>query len=275
MQRQMGRRGKRPKTSAELDEAIGSLTAGAFKRLGFDGVAKLFKVPVKSVREWALRSIAVPDRAELIHQLLDMLPETTSPLFAKLPAARRRVGSDNLARLKWLLAFAQDEHNEAPNLAIEVFAFAAPSDEPIHEPYPPNESFRELTPEKVKDLAEQVRAGIQGFHRGREWRTPPLALAFVADNRGRYYQGRAADCFLAAAVDLAIAEKARTRVCEWSECKRLFVKNKRALYCSRQCSAKNRFSRWRHENFKSDEDFSLWRHERYKARQPRAKIRRR
>jgi hypothetical protein len=272
----MARRSKTPKTSAELDEAIGSIRLGEFERLGFEGIAKRLKVPEESVLESVHRLNSVPAGLSLQDILRDIARATReSPLFAKLPAARARVGSDNLARLKWLLAFAQGEDKDASDLAIEVFAFAAPSDKRIYEPYPPNESFRELTPEKVKDLAEQVCAGIHAFHAGREWETPPLALAFVVDNRGRYYQGRAADCFLAAAVDLAVAEKARTRVCEWSECKRLFVKNKRALYCSRQCSAKNRFSRWRHENFKSDDDFSLWRHERYKARHPRAKIRRR
>src|ERR1019366_7318203 len=150
----------------------------------------------------------------------------------------------------------------------------APSDEPIHEPDLPNESVGELAPEKINDLAKEVRAGINALHAGREWETAPLSLAFVADNGRRLYRGRAADCFLAAAVDLAVAERARIRLCEWAECKRLFVKNKRAKYCSRQCSAKARFLRWRDKEFGSDQAaFSLWRHKRYKASHPRAKMR--
>jgi hypothetical protein len=271
----MARRAKPRITPAELDRAIGALPFGAFKRLGLDGIAKRFKVPRKRVAEsmvaWIHRMDAV--HAEVQLHLQNIWRPVPFPLIEKLPAARARVGSDNLARLKWLLAFAQGENKDASDLAVEVFAFAAPSDEPIHEPDLPNESLGELAPEKINELAKQVRAGINELHAGREWETRPLPLAFVGDNGSRSYRGRVADCFLAEAFDLALAERARTRMCEWSECKRLFVKNKRAKYCSRQCSAKARFLRWRDNKFKSDGAFSLWRHQRYKASHPRAKRR--
>jgi hypothetical protein len=200
--------------------------------------------------------------------------------FQKRHAARKRLGSDNLSRLKWLLAFAQDDDGDAPDLAIEVFAFAAPSDAPIYEPDAPIRSFRELTPERVEDLAAQVRAGINALHAGHGWETATLTLTFAIDDNGRrYYRGDdAADCFLAAAFDLVVAEKARISAC--ALCKRLFVKIKRAEFCSRQCSAKARFARWREHKLgppgvESEEKFSRWRHERYKAEHPRAKIRRR
>jgi hypothetical protein len=268
----MARRPKEPKTPAELDETIGSLRGVDFEGLGFDGIARRLNVSEEAVLESVRRFSSVP--AELLFPSQNMRL-VTSPLFAKLPAARARVGSDHLARLKWLLAFARGENKDASDLATEVFAFAAPSNKPIHDPYPPNGSFRELTPEKIQDLEQQVRAGIRAVHAGREWETPPLSLAFVANNGRRFYRGPAADCFLAAAVDLAVAERARIHLCEWAECKRLFVKNKRAKYCSRQCSAKARFSRWRKDHFLSDDEFSVWRHKRYKSQHPRAKVRRR
>jgi hypothetical protein len=65
-------------------------------------------------------------------------------------------------------------------------------------------------------VAEQVRAGINAVHIGRAWETAPLTLivAIGADGR-RYYRGGAADSILAAAaaVDVAVAEKARISVC--------------------------------------------------------------
>jgi hypothetical protein len=267
----MARRAKPRITPAELDRAIGALPFSAFKRLGLDGIAKRFKVRPESVVEWMHRFDGV--RAEVQLHLLQNMRPVPFPLLEKLLAARARVGSDNLLRLKWLLAFAQGENKDASDLAVEVFAFAAPSDEPIHEPDLPNESLGELAPEKINDLAKEVRAGINALHAGRGWETRPLSLAIVADG-SRSYRGRVADCFLAEAVDLALAERARTRTCGWSECKRLFVKNKRAKYCSRQCSAKARFLRWRDNKFNSDRAaFSLWRHKRYKASHPRAKMR--
>jgi hypothetical protein len=243
-----------------------------FRRLGLDGIAKRFKVPLESVVEWRAewmhRMDAVAAEAQLHLQNMVTVP---FPLLEKLPAARARVGSNSLLRLKWLLAFAQGENKDASDLAVELFAFAAPSDEPIHEPDLPKESLGELVPERINDLAKEVRAGINALHAGRAWETRPLLLVKVADG-SRSYRGRVAAVF-SPKPSISRSLRGRGPVCASGRNANAYSLM-RAQYCSRQCSAKARFLPWRDNQFGPDQAaFSLWRHKRYKASHPRAKMR--
>ena len=195
--------------------------------------------------------------------------------------ARERAGGDNpVRRLKWLLSFAQDKDSAVPELAIiEAVSFVMPCDESrLLDP------FLEFTPATIRNAAEQVRTAIDALRAGREWESERRAFvkaAITADGR-RYYRNDfmkidVAESFLAAALDLLIAERARIRVCAWPDCERLFVKSRRAEYCARHGSAKARYARWRAK--KSNSEFSDWRHDRYEAkvhaRHPHLKVRRR
>ncbi len=184
-------------------------------------------------------------------------------------AASRRLGANPLKRLRWLVEFAQrKDRGPANKLGPELCAFLTPEYDSPYDLLAPSELLNPST-DLLNDLSVRIREGIAAVVGGQEWREGPLAL--IDELRpteglvGVRYEGKARDCFLAKAMDLVAEQRARLRACP--TCGQVFIRRRRAKYCSSRCSANARYTRWRELRFgtgpEAEAKFSNWRHTQY------------
>jgi hypothetical protein len=98
---------------------------------------------------------------------------------------------------------------------------------------------------RIQQLIDDVRNPILEMIGGGnfEIRIPAVDFVSTPDACSRY-MGPAEALFPLAVARLIEEERARIRVCGRPGCGRLFVRRKRALYCSRQCSQIEQFKRF-------------------------------
>jgi hypothetical protein len=174
--------------------------------------------------------------------------EMLSPVPGGIQArARARVGSNDLARLAWLI--------ELLNRASETFAVMAESDraeleadvvafcEPVGTVTGGQPS--QLTATVALGLVQAIRGQILGMLDGStfELQIPTTTALSFPGSRSRY-MGPPEAIFRLAVIRLIEAEGRRITVCARPGCGRLFVRRKRALYCRRQCSQLEQFARY-------------------------------
>jgi hypothetical protein len=182
-------------------------------------------------------------------------PSTTKPRIQKnlvpLPGgiqarARATVGT-GLSRLGWLLdllnstsgKIATLSEDEGRDLEAEVVAFCEAvgvvgGGRPFH-----------LHLQRIQELLDNVRRPVLELINGRNFEIHIPAVEFVTTpDSVSHYLGPAEALFPLAVARLIEEERARIRVCGRPGCGRLFVRRKRALYCSRKCSQIEQFKRF-------------------------------
>jgi hypothetical protein len=187
-----------------------------------------------------------------------------------LQAADQRIGRAAVA-LDWLLRLTETAESERlskltrsqlANLDAEIYAFI--------EPMAPAGSGARPEPidrDALMRMALQLRQGITNLADGRPW-------SFHVTNLRRHLNrpkgseiiksGYSAEhweaAFLMRAADLITKHGARIHRCALKACRRLFVRHKGGLYCSKACSQKERTERMKRALERKGESFSARRH---------------
>lgn len=185
----------------------------------------------------------------------------TQDLFEQLAgrrASRRAslIGSGDPSRLRWLVNLADPATldkmpgREFERLRLQVEAFvelAGSSSQDRRKP---------LSRTAIKRMAEYVRKVLRAHTGGATWDLPPMRVSrsIIPGSDTAVYHGPWRDVFLMAVGDLLQSVGGLLRVCSAADCDRPFVRNKRKIYCSARCSARERMRR-----FQADR-------ERYKAK---------
>jgi len=191
--------------------------------------------------------------------------------LAALGAANTRIGRTPIARLEWLLHFAEPERlaeltrTQFGELEGEAYAFIGPLAPAGSGSRPPA-----LDRDSVMRVALQVRQGIVGLSTGRRWSFHVTALrrhvsplpkgGFISSYSAENWQ----PAFLMRAADLMVEQGTRIRRCAWKDCGRLFLRRKGGLYCSKACSQKERTARM--EQKLGQEGWSQRRHSYYERK---------
>jgi hypothetical protein len=213
----------------------------------------------------------------------------TGEWLEALLAGRRRIGRTDLARLEWLLRFAEmAERSELlderrAGLEAEVYAFIWSAGPAGSGPRP-----EELSTDTILRLQLRLRQGLAHLAAGRSWAFRVTDLERYVGPipkvgfRSGYLAQNPEPAFLMRAADLITEEGARIRRCGWKDCGRLFVRHKGGLYCSKPCSQKARTNRLKRELEKRGENWTERRHsyyvrkiERLHGKATAAKVRRR
>jgi hypothetical protein len=190
--------------------------------------------------------------------------------------ARRRVGSTPLARLRWLLNFVQMakfKETEVPPADVKRnFPQLPSSGAKIKQVSFPKlsggaeaallrefETFASLAkPSEVAvsrntvaggflpDVAARVHDDIESFLNGSSWdvHINQMTAVRIPGRPGRVHICDSETAFRLNASDLVGDYVARIKRCTSPRCRRLFVKYKRALYCSPRCSRRERMGRY-------------------------------
>jgi hypothetical protein len=184
----------------------------------------------------------------------------------KLGLARRRSLGKARERLSWLLEFASRAGSigglspeELHRLRSRVWAFP--------ERMITTGGLDGLSADRLARLASEVAHGVRALVRGEVWqsrvRSVRLYLHLHAGRATRQYIAEDLDGFLIEAHELIAAEAKRLRQCPRSDCERIFVANKRQVFCSLRCSQNERTERFLATH--SEEELSEKRHARYVA----------
>ncbi|MGO9062780.1 MAG: CGNR zinc finger domain-containing protein [Candidatus Binataceae bacterium] len=149
--------------------------------------------------------------------------------------------AEALRRLQWLLGLIQikteefqkhkkQERNLSDRLAI--FAESAP------------EAFRPLRTTEIVKVVGEIRAGIEALQAGKPWTVTATLTGQIQPGRRTgavaHYADDLAAAVLWSAYELVGAQSERIARCQAPECRTLFVRRKRGLYCSPQCSQRVR-----------------------------------
>lgn len=109
-------------------------------------------------------------------------------------------------------------------------------------------SFEDLSARRITELAHKIGHGIRALMRGEPWRATigPLTLYLDLKNGQPYsrYIADHRDGFLLEAHELIAAEGRRLRHCRHAECQKVFVANKRQVFCGPPCSQQERTDRF-------------------------------
>jgi hypothetical protein len=188
--------------------------------------------------------------------------------------ARRLVGRDDAARLRWLIRFAEDGGGRTSRLPSVNFDRVAAAIEAFAERGGAlaRSVGRDLTVEAAEQLARIVRDGLRAYA---NQVTPDfsavdvhsLQFSLVPGSDSSPWMGPWRPLFLIAVGEVVRAERHRLRTCAAPSCDRLYFRRKRALYCSAKCSRQERMRRFR----KDVERYRLRRHEYYLRRLARIK----
>lgn len=177
----------------------------------------------------------------------------------------RQAQRSDRERLTWLLKFSENSESKVEtlsNLALrrlrsEVWRF------PEHQM---TEGGNDALPDaQIGQLAGKIAAGLRALMRGEPWmpRVGPAKLYLrLEDGKAqRCYIASHSDGFLLEACELIAAQAKLLRLCERSQCRKLFAANKRQVFCSSQCSQVQRTERFLANH--SGEELSNKRHKRY------------
>jgi hypothetical protein len=124
---------------------------------------------------------------------------------------------------------------------------------------------RALSAGAIAKLAGSVSSGIRALLRSEPWQLRVGATTFYLDlKNGRPYRRYIAnhgDGFLLEAQELIAAGAKRLRECRRLECRRVFVANRRQIFCSPGCAQEERTDRYLAKHTR--EELSEQRHARY------------
>lgn len=106
----------------------------------------------------------------------------------------------------------------------------------------------DLSARRIAELAKEIGHGIRALMRGEPWRPRIGPLTLYLDLKdgqphGRYIANHR-DGFLLEAHELIAAEGRRLRRCRRVECQKVFVANKRQVFCGAPCSQQERSERF-------------------------------
>ena len=180
--------------------------------------------------------------------------------------------AEALRRLGFLLGLIQikteefqkhkkQERNLSDRLAI--FTQSAP------------EAFRPLHTTEIVKVISEIRAGIEALHAGKPWTITATLTGQIQPGRRTgvaprpHYAGDLAAAVLWSAYELVGAQGERIAQCQAPECRTLFVKRKRGLYCSPQCSQRVRSA---HYYEKHKDDLNKARRQQYQERDKKRRI---
>ena len=182
--------------------------------------------------------------------------------LSELAKAQLSVGRNSTVRLKWLLDFAQRKPEDLlrfsadalGKLDSEITVFHLREGYDLEGGVGPHPATR--TAEAIAEIAVLVRGGIRQFMASQGWRFSIVRLTRLLRRNSRLNRivgvrtASSPDRILMAAADLLEREGLRIKQCAWPGCIRLFVKRKRATYCSPRCSQRARMQRFRlrHQN---------------------------
>jgi hypothetical protein len=170
-------------------------------------------------------------------------------------------------RLAWLLEFANREGSiralpdeELQQLRLEVLGFC--------ERTMTSGSTHTLSAARLSKLSGEVAHGIRALIRRREPWLPRIGsmTLYLNLNGGRairQYIAEHLDGFLMEAHELIAAEAKRLRQCVRKDCRKVFVANKRQVFCSLACSQDERTERFLDRH--SEQELSERRHSHYVA----------
>jgi hypothetical protein len=175
-------------------------------------------------------------------------------------------------RLTWLLDFAVRAKQmaglrgeELKRLQLEVWRFPMSA--------MTQDDRQALSGAAIAKLARSLDSGIRGLLRNEPWQLRVAATTFYLDLKNgrpsRRFITSQADGFLLEAQDLIAAGAQWLRECHRRECRRVFVANKRQIFCTPGCAQDERTERFlaRHTR----EEFSEQRHARYVKKVRRTK----
>jgi hypothetical protein len=161
--------------------------------------------------------------------------------------ALARVGLEDLSRLGWLLhllnrspeTIAQSSAAEVHMLENEAGVFC--------EPVGSFESSlsSKLTASQIADLAQEIRDVVSAVIEGasHDFQIHSVTLMVIPNSKSRY-MGSPEAIFRLAVARLIESDGYRIKQCTRPRCGRLFVRRKRALYCSKRCSQIEQFARY-------------------------------
>jgi hypothetical protein len=183
-----------------------------------------------------------------------------------LGLARRRSLGNARERLTWLLEFASRagsiaalSSEELQRLRSRVWAFP--------ERMMTTRGLDDLSTAQLARLAGEVAHGVRVLIRGEAWRSRTRSVTLHLHLRKgraiRRYIAEHSDGFLIEAHELIAAEAKRLRQCPRSDCGKIFVANKRQIFCSFRCSQNERTERFLATH--SEEELREKRHARYFA----------
>ncbi len=169
-------------------------------------------------------------------------------------------------RLAWLLGFANRagsirslSDEELQQLRLQVLAFC--------ERRMTSGSIATLSAARLAKLSGGVAHGIRALMRREPWLSHIGPMMLYLDCNGgrsiRQYIAEHTDGFLMEAHELIAAEAKRLRHCLRSDCGKIFVANKRQVFCSSSCSQEERTERFLAKH--SERELSERRHARYVA----------
>jgi hypothetical protein len=229
-------------------------------------------MPATLIKEIAVTTVA----AQKPEMIVTTKAEGAQKEFrSRMRRARQRVGASAVARLRWLVDFAQGPQEVAPNLAninAEIFEFAMRT---------LRGSLGAVSPSAagVVSLRGELAVKLCGWVKEGELEISSQELgAFTrilvrgSDRGSRIlsgYQGSTRGALLMACADLIAAEGGRIARCARESCGRLFVRVKRGEYCGPQCSQRVRTERYRASH--SKEELSEARHLVYESKVKREK----
>lgn len=181
--------------------------------------------------------------------------------FQVLPAYR-------LTHLARFIDFAYSDANviqllaELKDIQDKVFGRAAATVFTAHLPH---------AADRVRTLQGNLRRGLEGLLKREVWELPPLAIE-ASQRDGKFvssYAGELDDVFLNECWDrLRGLPVWRLQHCPVNDCNRIFVRTKKALYCSIHATAQARAARYRRglSNRLTPEEIRRRRHDHYVAR---------
>jgi hypothetical protein len=134
-----------------------------------------------------------------------------------------------------ILEFAQTDF-EDPEVDVQELVAVV---EVIGElPAEPERSEERLSADTLVRLAKELKRGLKMLQAGRAWRPHGLQQLVEPMSNGKLIKshvGNLRSRFLDAAVNAIVDNFERIHECERPGCSRLFVKLKRACYCSKYC----------------------------------------
>jgi hypothetical protein len=174
--------------------------------------------------------------------------EMLSTLAGSLQArAEAEVGVTSVARLDWLLRLLNrsqegigvGSEQERIDLEAQVVAFA----KPVGRASGGRQS--QLNWKEAWDLVRSLRASILGLMAGASFQVEIRNLVYlVTPGEPLIYMGVPGMIFRIAVAKLMETEQQRIKICARPRCGKLFVRHKRGLYCSPQCSQLEQLKRY-------------------------------
>jgi hypothetical protein len=176
-------------------------------------------------------------------------------------------------RLAWLLEFANRagsiralSDDELQLLRLQLWEFCERT-------MTYGSSSDDLSAARLVKLSGEIAYGIKTLFRGEPWRLRIHELTLYLDRKGgrttKRYIATHRDGFLMEAHELLAAEAKRLRHCLRRDCRKIFVANKRQVFCSSSCSQDERTERFLDRH--NEQELSERRHARYIALVKRTK----